>query len=121
MGRKDPPIRIVDKRLIDRNVSNGRISRTEVEDHLKGLPDLQDQADNIADIVYAIDSAADGGAADGSAAGSSAADSSAADSSAADSSPAADNSAADDAAHAAEPASAGALPADPASNGETPH
>jgi hypothetical protein len=42
----------LDKRVIDRSVQRGALSRSDVENHLKNLPDLADQADNIADKVY---------------------------------------------------------------------
>ena len=43
---------VIDKRLADRLVAKGKISREELEKHLKELPDLADRADNIAGIVY---------------------------------------------------------------------
>jgi hypothetical protein len=46
------PIAQLDKRVIDRSVTRGFLSRTELEAHLKALPDLADQADNIADKIY---------------------------------------------------------------------
>jgi len=50
--KSDPQTRQLDKRIVDRMVSRGQVSRTDLEAHLKGLPDLTDQADNIADKVY---------------------------------------------------------------------
>ena len=41
-----------DKRLIERNVLKGLVSKADVEAHMKNLPDLQSQADNIADKVW---------------------------------------------------------------------
>lgn len=46
------PIAQLDKRVIDRSVARGFLSKSEYEAHLKGLPDLAEQADNIADKVY---------------------------------------------------------------------
>ncbi|MCC7112701.1 MAG: hypothetical protein IT382_25645 [Deltaproteobacteria bacterium] len=46
------PIAQLDKRVIDRSVARGFMSRTEYDAHLKALPDLADQADNIADKIY---------------------------------------------------------------------
>jgi hypothetical protein len=43
---------LIDKRLADRLVAKGKISRDDLEKHLKELPDLADKADNIAGIVY---------------------------------------------------------------------
>lgn len=43
---------LYDKRVVERSVAKGALSKAEVEAHLKGLPDLADQADNIADKVY---------------------------------------------------------------------
>jgi hypothetical protein len=43
---------VIDKRLADRLVAKGKISREDLEKHLKELPDLADRADNIAGIVY---------------------------------------------------------------------
>ena len=43
---------LLDKRLVDRLVARGRVSRDDLEKHLKDLPDLADKADNIAGIVY---------------------------------------------------------------------
>jgi hypothetical protein len=43
---------VLDKRLTDRLVARGKVSREELEKHLKDLPDLADKADNIAGIVY---------------------------------------------------------------------
>jgi hypothetical protein len=43
---------VIDKRLADRLVARGKVSREDLEKHLKDLPDLADKADNIAGIVY---------------------------------------------------------------------
>ncbi|MBM4279209.1 MAG: hypothetical protein FJ137_00110 [Deltaproteobacteria bacterium] len=43
---------LIDKRLSDRLVARGKITRDDLEKHLKDLPDLADKADNIAGIVY---------------------------------------------------------------------
>jgi hypothetical protein len=41
-----------DKRILDRNVQKGLVSRADVDAHMKNLPDLATQADNIADKVW---------------------------------------------------------------------
>lgn len=41
-----------DKRLLERNVTKGIVSKADIEAHLKALPDLKDQSDNIADKVW---------------------------------------------------------------------
>jgi hypothetical protein len=41
-----------DKRVMDRFVTRGALSRADVDTHLKNLPDLADQADNIADKIW---------------------------------------------------------------------
>ncbi len=43
---------VIDKRLADRLVARGKVSREDFEKHLKDLPDLADKADNIAGVVY---------------------------------------------------------------------
>lgn len=43
---------LLDKRIVERNVQRGVVSRQDVDTHLKNLPDLEPQADNIADKVY---------------------------------------------------------------------
>lgn len=43
---------LIDKRLTDRLVAKGTVSRDELEKRLADLPDLADKADNIAGIVY---------------------------------------------------------------------
>ncbi|OGQ24016.1 MAG: hypothetical protein A2138_25315 [Deltaproteobacteria bacterium RBG_16_71_12] len=43
---------LYDKRVIERAVAKGALSKAEVDAHMKALPDLADQADNIADKVY---------------------------------------------------------------------
>lgn len=53
--KKNPdekPAIVMDKRLVDRQIARGNLSATELEQHLGKLPDLADQADNIAAIVY---------------------------------------------------------------------
>lgn len=42
----------LDKRVVDRLVSRGAVTKAELEKHLAGLKDVSDQAENIADIVY---------------------------------------------------------------------
>lgn len=42
----------LDKRVVDRMVQRGALSRADLEAHLNGLPDLTSSADNIADTVY---------------------------------------------------------------------
>ena len=43
---------ILDKRLVERQIAKGNLSRAEYEKIVKELPDLADKADNIASIVY---------------------------------------------------------------------
>ena len=50
--KSDQNLTTYDKRIVDRNVQRGSLSRADVEAHLKALPDLSDHADNIADKVY---------------------------------------------------------------------
>lgn len=42
----------LDKRVVDRLIQRGTMPRDEFEAHLKALPDLTEQAENIADKVY---------------------------------------------------------------------
>lgn len=48
----DKPAIVMDKRLIDRQIERGNLSRDELDQHLKALPDLEEQADNIAGVIY---------------------------------------------------------------------
>ena len=48
----DKSLRTLDKRVMDRLVQNGTLARPDVEAYMKGLPDVADKADNIADKVY---------------------------------------------------------------------
>jgi hypothetical protein len=41
-----------DKRVYERLVARGTLTKAEVEKHLSSLKDVADQADNIADLVY---------------------------------------------------------------------
>jgi hypothetical protein len=50
--KKDSKLPQLDKRVIDRMIQRGAVSRPDFEAHLKALPDLTEQADNIADKVY---------------------------------------------------------------------
>ena len=43
---------LLDKRVIERSVARGAMTKAEMEAHLKALPDLADKADNIADKIY---------------------------------------------------------------------
>ena len=43
---------LLDKRLVERQIAKGSLSRTEFEKQIKDLPDLADRADNISAIVY---------------------------------------------------------------------
>ena len=43
---------LLDKRLAERQIAKGALSRADYEKALKELPDLADKADNIASIVY---------------------------------------------------------------------
>jgi hypothetical protein len=42
----------LDKRTIDRQLARGAVTPSEYEAYLANLPDLAEQADNIASIVY---------------------------------------------------------------------
>ena len=48
-SNEDPRL---DKRIIERMVQRGAVSKAELEKHLTGLKDASDQAENIADLVY---------------------------------------------------------------------
>jgi hypothetical protein len=50
--KSDPKTTQMDKRIVERMVQRGALSRQDLEAHLKALPDLTEQADNIADKVY---------------------------------------------------------------------
>ena len=50
--KSDSTIATYDKRIVERSVARGKISRADLDTHLKQLPDLESQADNIADKVY---------------------------------------------------------------------
>lgn len=41
-----------DKRVYERLVARGTLTKAEVDKHLAALKDVGDQADNIADLVY---------------------------------------------------------------------
>lgn len=41
-----------DKRVMHRFVGNGKMTNKELETHLQNLPDLSEQCDDIAEIVY---------------------------------------------------------------------
>jgi hypothetical protein len=43
---------LLDKRLVERQIAKGSLSRAEFDKQIKDLPDLADRADNIASIVY---------------------------------------------------------------------
>ena len=53
--KSDKPAVVLDKRLIDRQIDRGNISREEFQAHLGSLPDLEAQADDISSIVYPQD------------------------------------------------------------------
>ena len=57
---KDIHIRSIDKRTLDRKIEKGAISKADYETYLNDLPDLQDQADNIADKIYGTQGDGDG-------------------------------------------------------------
>ena len=42
----------LDKRVVERMVSRGALSKADLDKHLAGLKDAADQAENIADLVY---------------------------------------------------------------------
>jgi hypothetical protein len=50
--KSDQNLTQLDKRIVERSVQRGSLSRADLEAHLKALPDLTEQADNIADKVY---------------------------------------------------------------------
>lgn len=50
--KSDQTLVQLDKRIVERSVQRGSLSRADFENHLKNLPDLETQADNIADKVY---------------------------------------------------------------------
>lgn len=52
MAKKDLVSKNLDKRIVERMVARGRVTGAQLDAHLKALPDLESQADNIADIVY---------------------------------------------------------------------
>jgi len=52
ISKKTESLAQLDKRVVDRNVQRGSVKREDLEAHLKNLPDLADQADNIADRIY---------------------------------------------------------------------
>ena len=43
---------LLDKRLVDRQIAKGSLSRADYEKQIKDLPDLADKAENIGSIVY---------------------------------------------------------------------
>lgn len=43
---------LLDKRLVDRQVAKGALSRADLEKALKELPDLADKSENIGPMVY---------------------------------------------------------------------
>lgn len=43
---------LLDKRLVDRQIAKGSLSRADYEKQVKDLPDLADKAENIGSIVY---------------------------------------------------------------------
>ena len=53
--KADSTIATLDKRVMERMVARGALSRTDGENHMKNLPDLTEQADNIADKIYGQD------------------------------------------------------------------
>lgn len=44
--------KLLDKRTIDRRLARGTLSRDSFDTHLKSLPDLAGETDNIAEAVY---------------------------------------------------------------------
>ncbi len=56
------PAEKFDKRLIDRKVRKGDLSREDLQGHLKGLPDL---ANNVAVLETKLEAVAQDGAEDG--------------------------------------------------------
>ena len=47
------PIKHLDKRLAPRYLERGELDKKVYDKHISDLPDLADQADNIAELVYA--------------------------------------------------------------------
>ncbi len=48
-------VALFDKRIMTRNVAKGAVGKAEVDAHMKDLPDLAAQADNIADKVWSTE------------------------------------------------------------------
>ncbi len=44
---------LFDKRVMHRNVAEGKVSQNEMEEHLHKLPDLEDQCEDIAPMIFA--------------------------------------------------------------------
>ncbi|HEY4220282.1 MAG TPA: hypothetical protein VGO62_03050 [Myxococcota bacterium] len=53
--KSDQTMTNMDRRIVERSVSRGTIKQADVDAHMKGLVDLEDRADNIADKVYPAD------------------------------------------------------------------
>lgn len=60
--------KLLDKRVVDRQMARGTLSRADFEAHLNGLPDREGESENIADRVYGS-LANEGRGADGEAGG----------------------------------------------------
>lgn len=43
---------LVDSRIVQRNIRDGRLKRTEYEKYLESLPDLESKCDDIGDEIY---------------------------------------------------------------------
>ena len=53
------PEQLYDKRLYERFLRRGELSGKDFDAHLAGLTDTEDNAENIADIIYKADGAAE--------------------------------------------------------------
>jgi hypothetical protein len=52
MAKKEIPVKLLDKRVVDRKLQRGAIDEADFDAYLKALPDLKDRADDIAPLVY---------------------------------------------------------------------
>ena len=43
---------LVDKRVVQRQITNGKLSKEEHESYLAKLPDLEAQCEDITDLIY---------------------------------------------------------------------
>lgn len=52
MAKKSLDASTIDKRLTDKLISRGEFNHSDLDAALKKLPDMEEMADNIADVVY---------------------------------------------------------------------